>query len=110
MNPGEQLSAGNGAACHGESGRGEGSGVKDMKVPPADITTGYLLSQSDGDLFWWISHGRANGTMPVFADVLGENRRWDLVNFLRAQASGARAISLTDVVAARADLPAPDFA
>ena len=107
---GAHLYAGKCAACHGETGRGDGRVVKDVTVPPVDLTTGYLLAQSDGDLFWWVSHGRANGSMPAFADVLGANQRWDLVNFLHAQASGARAITLTDVVPARAYLLAPDFA
>ena len=106
---GAHLYAGQCADCHGTTGRGDGPAVKAMKVLPADLTTGYLLAQSDGDLFWWISHGRANGTMPAFADVLDESQRWDLINFLQAQASRVRAITLTDAVTARADLRAPDF-
>lgn len=107
---GAHLYADKCAACHGKGGRGDGPVVKDAKILPADLTTGYLLAQSDGDLFWWISHGRGNGSMPAFADALEENQRWDLINFLRAQASGNRTIRLSDLVTAAANVPAPDFA
>ncbi len=68
------------------------------------------MAQSDGELFWWISQGRAEGAMPAFADALTEVERWDLINFLRAQAAGVRASVLTDEVTAGPGLLAPDFA
>ena len=105
---GAHLYAGKCAACHGETGRGNGSVV--VTSPRLDLTAGDIATQSDGDLFWWISHGRDNGAMPAFAPALREDQRWDVVNFLRAQASGVRTTDLTDVVTAKADVPAPDFA
>jgi len=32
-----------------------------------------------GDMFGWITNGIAAGGMPGFANLLGEDERWDLV-------------------------------
>lgn len=37
--------------------------------------------QSDGALFWKMTHGRGN--MPPFKEALSENQRWQLVSFIR---------------------------
>ncbi len=106
---GAHLYADQCATCHGATGRGDGPAVQSAASSRLDLAAGDVAAQSDGDLFWWITQGRSNGAMPAFGNVLGTDQGWDIINFLRAQASGAAAAGLTDVVTAKADVPAPDF-
>jgi mono/diheme cytochrome c family protein len=87
---GARAFAANCAACHGGGGAGNGPLAKGLRVPPADLTAEHVYDHSDGDLFWWISHGMANGAMPGFAPALDETTRWDLIDFVHANADGAR--------------------
>jgi putative copper export protein/mono/diheme cytochrome c family protein len=81
------------AACHGSDGRGDGPSAKSLPLPPADLTAEHLLNHSDGELFWWLSHGidapRGGLAMPGFADGLSEDDRWALVDYVRAHNAGA---------------------
>jgi hypothetical protein len=48
---------------------------------------------SDGDMFWWVSHGiddpEGGGlAMPGFAGVLSDDDRWDLIDYVRAHNAG----------------------
>lgn len=80
------------ASCHGAQGRGDGSDAGSLPVPPADLTAGHLWEHGDGDLFWWLSHGieapRSGLAMPGFADVLTEDQRWALIDWVRANNAG----------------------
>ena len=96
--------------CHGADGRGDGSAARDLPVKPADLTAPHLFAHSEGDLFWWISHGRNNGAMPGFAEVLSEDERWDVINFIRARAAAVQADTLLPLVTPAPAPPAPDFA
>jgi putative copper resistance protein D len=61
-------------------------------------------------MFWWLTHGIPAGGMPPFGAALGEEERWDLINFIRALSSGERARQMTPVVQPnRPWLVAPDF-
>ncbi len=48
------------ASCHGAEGRGDGPAAKGLELPPADLTAEHLWAHSDGELFWWLSHGMAS--------------------------------------------------
>jgi len=98
------------AACHGAGGRGDGPAAASLSIRPADLTQAHLFAHSPGDLFWWIGHGRADGAMPGFADVLSPNQRWDLVNFIRARAAGSLARQAGPEVTTTAAYPVPNFA
>jgi hypothetical protein len=51
------------------------------------------------------------GVMPGFAGVLNPNRRWDVINFIRARAAGALATRIgPEVITAAAAAELPDFA
>jgi len=98
------------AACHGASGKGDGPAAKSLPIPPADLTAHHLWAHSDGELFWWLSHGmegpRGDLVMPGFADTLSENDRWALIDYVRAHNAG------TAMAAAGQwphPVPAPDF-
>jgi putative copper export protein/mono/diheme cytochrome c family protein len=80
------------AACHGAHGRGDGPAAKGLAVPPADLTAAHLWDHSDGELFWWLTHGMDNPegglAMPGFADSLTEDERWALIDWVRANNAG----------------------
>jgi putative copper export protein/mono/diheme cytochrome c family protein len=89
---GASLYPGQCAACHGAEGHGDGPNAGGLPEPPADLTAGHLWGHTDGELFWWLSHGIAapNGklAMPGFAAVLNEDQRWDLIDYIRARNAG----------------------
>jgi copper resistance protein D len=76
------------AACHGVEGR-DGSTNNNARVKSADLTADHIYAHTDGDLFWWIAHGTGE-VMPGFASVIDENGRWNLVDFIRANADAVR--------------------
>ena len=98
------------ATCHGVAGRGDGPGGAGLPKLPADLTASHAADHTAGDMFWWLSHGIPAGGMPPFGAALGEEERWDLINFIRALAAGERARQMTAVVQPnRPWLVAPDF-
>lgn len=71
------------AACHGATGEGDGPGAAGLDPKPADLHADHVQGNSDGAMFWIISHGREGTAMPPWNTILSEEQRWDLVNFLR---------------------------
>jgi putative copper resistance protein D len=108
---GAQLFAAHCTVCHGTSGHGDGVQARSLALPPADLTEPHTALHTAGDIFWWLTHGKPPGAMPGFAATLGEDDRWDLINFLRTLSAGYQA-RLLDVRIARMRpwLPAVDFA
>jgi putative copper export protein/mono/diheme cytochrome c family protein len=96
------------AGCHGRAGRGDGPAGAGLQPPPADLTA-HLGDHSDGEIFWWISDGMEGSAMPGFAAQIPDLRRWDLVQFLRAQAGGAQSAALAPEVSPFVGFEAPDF-
>jgi mono/diheme cytochrome c family protein len=37
----------------------------------------------DGQLFEWITNGYPGSVMPAYGELLTEEQRWDLVNYIR---------------------------
>jgi putative copper export protein/mono/diheme cytochrome c family protein len=89
---GGTIFAQNCVACHGANGHGDGVLAKTLAVPPADLTAAHLWMHSDGELFWWISHGmftpEGAQAMPGFADALDEDDRWAAIDYIRANNAG----------------------
>ena len=54
----------------------------------SDLTADHMARHTDGDLFWWISHG-AGKAMPGFVQSIDDDGRWSLVDFIRANFDGA---------------------
>jgi putative copper export protein/mono/diheme cytochrome c family protein len=77
------------ASCHGRQGRGDGPAGRFFRVKPSDLTADHVYAHSDGDLYWWITHG-IREVMPPFGAVLDEEARWNVVDFVRANADAAR--------------------
>jgi putative copper resistance protein D len=107
---GQELFAAHCVRCHGAEGRGDGPDGAGLPRRPADLTAPHTNEHTAGDLFWWLTHGIPAGGMPGFAGALGEEERWDLINFLRALSAGTGARTLTPLVEpGRPRHVAPDF-
>jgi putative copper resistance protein D len=98
------------AACHGRSGRGDGPASASLTVRPASLIEPHLFAHTQGDLFWWVSHGRDNGAMPGFAEVLAPGLLWDAINFVRARAAGVLAQRIGPEIVTQSAPQLPDFA
>jgi len=108
---GAKIFAANCTACHGPAGRGDGPQAHALPIPPADLTAPHFLGHSEGELFWFVSHGFAAPSgdlaMPGFAVVLSADERWNVVDFLVANNAGA---AVAGTGAWPFPVPAPDFA
>ena len=94
--------------CHGVHGHGDGPVALLNKLQPANLTEPHVSWHTHGDMYWWLSHGK--GQMPGFADVLSEEERWHLINWLIALSLGYEARSITPTPAAfNPWLPSIDF-
>ncbi len=103
---GQDLFAEHCSGCHGRWGHGVVPSGDDQKMPP-DLTGDHVYAHRDGELYWPITKGIEDG-MPGFAAVLDEEARWNLVDFIRANADGARLRALDGEVTTAA-FPTPDF-
>jgi putative copper resistance protein D len=97
------------ASCHGPGGLGDGPAGAALPRRPANLTAKHAADHTVGDLFWWLERGIPQSGMPGFGDRLGDEDRWDLVNFLRTLAAAEQARPLGSVVSEAASLVAPDF-
>ena len=70
--------------CHGAEGRGDGPvGQKFVEKAPVDLSDAYTQDQTDGQLYFTLTRGRA--LMPFYRDALSEEERWDVINYLRSE-------------------------
>jgi mono/diheme cytochrome c family protein len=88
MAAGGQFYAASCAVCHGEGGLGDGPGAAGLEKPPANLTEAHVQELSDGALFYIISHGRPDTPMPAWENLLDEEQRWQVVNYLRTFKDG----------------------
>ncbi len=71
--------------CHGPQGRGDGPAGLALNPPPADLSIHTEPGlHPDGQLFVWITGGKAGSAMPAFETLLTEDERWHLVNYIRS--------------------------
>lgn len=64
------------ATCHGADGKGVLQGMP-------DLTDHHMMSEmSEGDIFYKITEGVQGTSMPPWEDVLTEEERWHLVNYI----------------------------
>jgi putative copper export protein/mono/diheme cytochrome c family protein len=89
---GGKLFAANCTTCHGTDGQGDGPAAQSLPIRPADLTAEHLWAHSDGEMYWYISHGfeapQGGITMLGFAGSLSSEGRWDLIDYLRAHNAG----------------------
>lgn len=72
------------AVCHGPEGRGDGPASASLVPRPADLRR--TARMADPLLFSRITEGLPGTPMPAFRDVLTEEERWHVVNYLRSLA------------------------
>ena len=68
--------------CHGKTGLGDGPAGKNLNPKPKNFRLEGVQDQSDGELYWKISNGK--GVMLPYKHSLGEEQRWQLVNYIRS--------------------------
>ncbi len=71
------------AACHGAEGKGDGAAAAGLNPKPADFHAAHVQGLSDGAIFYVITHGREGTAMVAWESILGEEQRWEVVNYLR---------------------------
>ncbi len=75
---GKDLYLQNCKSCHGDPGKNNGLPL----VPhPPDIISDQMQANSEGELFFKITHGR--GPMPQFETNISEDDRWRIVNYIQ---------------------------
>src|SRR5438552_2067128 len=81
------------AACHGESGRGDGPKAKSVKgPPPANLTDPAVMgNKSLLDIFRRIAVGTPGTAMPEFAEDLPAEDRWAVASYVAALQYGGSA-------------------
>ncbi len=89
------------AKCHGPNGEGSGN------IPA--LATGPSQGASDGELFWYITKGDMENGMPSW-ESLPEQKRWEIVRFIRVLGGGkpgSPRVRMTAAEAASAGMDAP---
>lgn len=109
---GEKLFAVYCVSCHGKTGLGDGSPGK-FKVAPANFHSKRVADQTDGALFWKLSNGRGI-SMPSYKAVFSEEKRWQLIAYIRQFArqsviasTASTSISIKDISNYKLDAKAP---
>ena len=86
-------------ACHGKEGKGTGN------VP--SLIEGKLKGVPQGEVFWFITQGDKENGMPSWA-FLPEEKRWQIVTFIEALASGRVAPGAAAPTAAASPIKEPE--
>lgn len=76
------------AVCHGPEGKGDGPGAAALEPKPANFSEAHVQELSDGALFHVITHGREGTAMVAWENIIGEEQRWEVVNYLRTFGGG----------------------
>lgn len=89
---GRTVFARNCVVCHGAEAKGNGPAAAALHIKPADLTMPHIWQHSDGEMFWWLTHGiddpQGGMAMPGFGSVLSANDRWALIDYIRAHNAG----------------------
>ena len=67
--------------CHGLEGKGNGEVGLTLERKPANFLDLNVVNQTDGNIFWKITNGKA--PMASYEELLTDNQRWKLVNYIR---------------------------
>ena len=70
------------AGCHGPDGKARTGMAWSLPVRPADLSHYLMDSMRDGEIYWVVSNGNEY-RMPAFASQYSEERRWELVLYVR---------------------------
>jgi mono/diheme cytochrome c family protein len=87
---GGMLFSQNCTMCHGESGRGDGPVASSLRIPPANLYD-HVPYHPDQFFFGVITNG-LGGVMPSFKASIGDDDRWNILNYLRDRFGEAPAV------------------
>lgn len=76
---GEHIYQKNCQSCHGTPGKDDWAR---LVPPPGDLAKEVAQKNSDGELFYKITTGKA--PMPEFRNIINEEERWNLVAYIRS--------------------------
>ena len=80
---GEALYAKNCAACHGETGGGDGPGGRYMEERPTDFTDGRTMAGGSSEIYYAkIRRGGMGTGMPYWGTIFTEEETWGIVDYL----------------------------
>jgi putative copper export protein/mono/diheme cytochrome c family protein len=79
---GAEIFQQNCAQCHGATGKGDGPLAPTLNPRPVDLTR-HVPFHPDEQIFGWISNGLPGTAMPVYKELLSEEDRWHVLNYLR---------------------------
>jgi mono/diheme cytochrome c family protein len=82
---GKQLYEKQCAACHGETGKGDGKMAAQVPEPkPSNLSDAeWKHGSTDGELYLVIHDGSKNTAMKPYASKLTEHQIWDVINYVR---------------------------
>jgi mono/diheme cytochrome c family protein len=73
------------AACHGETGKGDGSMGDQLSPRPSDLTDSeWKHGPTDGDIYTLIRGGVKGTGMKAYGRRLTTHQVWDVVNYIRS--------------------------
>jgi putative copper export protein len=87
------------ATCHGPHGHGDGPAAAGLSPRPADLTAVHVDDHTDGDIFWWLTHGIASTAMPSFDTTLLARERWEVIRYVRSLRHGIPGVAVARPVA-----------
>lgn len=67
--------------CHGNKGKGDGIAGANLKPRPSNLLSVKVQAQTNGELYWKMTTGRP--PMAAYKDIMSEEKRWQLVAFIR---------------------------
>ena len=76
------------AECHGETGGGDGPWAKELRGSIPALSSPHLDIHTDGEIYWWITHGIPLLDMPPLGDELIDSQRWSIINYVRSLRHG----------------------
>jgi putative copper export protein/mono/diheme cytochrome c family protein len=89
---GQAVFAQNCITCHGPEADGNGRAAASLRIKPADLTQPHIWEHSDGEMFWWLTHGiddpEGGLAMPGFDATLSSDDRWAVIDYIRAHNAG----------------------
>ena len=71
--------------CHGEEGKGNGEAGLTLETKPANFLALKVVNETDGAIYWKITNGKS--PMATYEELLTEDQRWKLVNYIRVLGS-----------------------
>jgi cytochrome c peroxidase len=109
----ENLAAGKAAyerlcvSCHGADGKARTRTAGRLPVRPTDLANYLMESMRDGEIYWVVGNG-VEKNMPAFFAQADENKRWQIVEYVRDLRQRQRAVEKAKLGPYEWDLP-PGF-